>query len=636
MSMASSSSSKKFTTRTLFLLICSLVIIGSPVYIYLYFEKIPRLNSHAATIQPNPILNEQYRIFKIDTVHANSTSPADSLSNDSTDEPRNAEWEQLNKHMFFRRTAAFYVHDKHLLRAYYLTRVGTNPNLTYTLNLIVQMDAGKRHYAIGTKHVKMKKHWLDFGAYLFASLNWEGLDLIAELNTNFNLRLSDDDLFSAKSSMKIGLLVRDEQANLTTHHPIDVQLKRQRNTEKSGSVLCTFCYFYGDSQTRDNYLQFLWWIEANKRFGYTKLVLCNNSFPDTGDYRRLFAKHADFVQVYQMNYYPNYEFNQTTLRDDQHDYLRQFNQVHWYTTIMFEVLMYNECYMRNMDVYKHISVQGADELIIPRTNRKLLRDADNFELISGLELSNVNDKHALNKLLDIEAHCPVLGTSQTSLAAPDIEAPVDSYLSRLEKVKNTKQPFHFRMATYLRDVSVDLILGEFERYLASETFRRLEQANQPHLIRLNDSSFKDYEYNFVLKTRKDVNYARNIVKVYRLLVGEFKKTNAKALAKLSSNQYDRFVYLAGSLTGFACGKSIYNTDLTMSVQVHYEHESEAGLYFLDFDDGVFSHFRGEYSLKKDKVSTNMTVDELKFDLNYLYCYYRDMLNSLQSIDIIKQ
>ncbi len=287
-----------------------------------------------------------------------------------------------------------------------------------------------------------------------------------------------------------------------------------------------------------------------------------------------------------------------------------------------------------LTIYDYIA--GADELIIPRTNKKLLTDVDNYELISGLKLNNVNDKSTLNQLLDIESYCPTLGPSSTNVNAPDAEAPIDSYLSRLEKEKKTNQPFHFRMATYLRDVSVDQILKEFERYLASETFQRLEKEKQPHLIRLNDTSFNNYEYNFVLKTPKDVSYARNFIKVYRLLVDEFKKKNAKKLIQLSSNQYDRFVYFAGSLTGFACGKSIYNSDLTTSVQVHYEHESDKGLHFLEFNDGVFSHFRGEYSLKKDKVSINMTVDELKLDLNYLYCYYRDILNSLQSIDIIKQ
>ena len=349
----------------------------------------------------------------------------------------------------------------------------------------------------------------------------------------------------------------------------------------------------------------MWWIEANKLFGYKKLVLCNHSFPDTDDYRRLFDKHKDFVQVYQMHYFPSVELNSTNSdnADEHHTYLDNFNQIHWKNTVVFEALVYNECYMRNIGRYKHVAVQGADELVIPRTNVKLLHDVDTFNLISGLELHSVNNKQALNLLLDVESSCNATTTATTTKrrknkAKLSPSPPIDSYLRRLKKINEGSEQFYFKMGQYLTDVSVDLILNAFDKYLSSDVFEQIEAFNnnnnkkqqqqqqqqharsgqgerRVHLITVLDTSYRKYNYTFRLHTERDINYARNLVKIYRLLIGDFKAAYAPLLKQLSVNQFDRFVYFADPMMFHFMGKSIFSTDHTLSVNVHATEEYDA-------------------------------------------------------------
>ena len=71
----------------------------------------------------------------------------------------------------------------------------------------------------------------------------------------------------------------------------------------------------------------------------------------------------------------------------------------------------------------------------------------------------------------------------------------------------------------------------------------------------------------------------------------------------------------------------------MAVSVHYPDKFETeGLTQFGWDQGVGldSHFRYQYYLRV----SNLTFDELKIDLSYFYCYYRDVLKDLLNLDIV--
>ena len=457
--------------------------------------------------------------------------------------------------------------------------------------------------------------------------------MVSEMRTRFGVNVSEGDM-AISDQLRIRLFVVDKTKNLRTQHPLEVRIKSAtQQTKRRGSMLCTYCYFFGEADNIDHYYMFLYWIELNKKFGYEKLAICNHSFPNTKEYADLFAKHKDFVVIYQLKTFPNM-FNTKraagSSADREHKYYKSFNQVHWQFTVPLEVLMYNQCYMDHSDTYKYISINGADELIIPRTDTKFTTDKALIDAIATMDLANVTDKRSLSTLLGIESRCP-----STLSSTNNEKPPIEKYVERLEDIVEAKdkvrrpQNFHFGMGHYLRDFSVELILNALDAYFKSERFNASQVT---HVVSVHDTSYENYEYRFVLNGAYEVNYVRNLATIYRLLIGDVKRAKRDALAP-HKNQYSRFLYFAGNLTWHLCGKSIYNTESVMAVNIHYPDKFEkAGLTTFGWEEGIGldSHFRHQYSLRVSNVS----FDELKIDLNYFYCYYRHVAKELLNIDVL--
>ena len=535
------------------------------------------------------------------------------------DEPgslRNPEWEQLNKDEFYRRSMAYYFVEKSLLRVYSLSRNPwhrdfDNRSAIFQIKLVIQQSNGER-YLIKLNNVTCLYHDNRY-EYDLASLN-ANLSLVEMLNEKFGLNLPLNN--SVVESLRIKLFVQDMVRNITTKHSMDVKTRIQ-SKPKYGSMLCTYCYFYGESETFDNHIMFLYWIELNKKFGYQKIGICNHSFPATKEYKELFEKHKDLVHMYQLKTCPNVNMQQKLAKDEKNEYYTSFNQVSSELTVPLEVLMYNECYMDNIDKFKRVSINGADELIIPRSIEKISTDKSVVNLIANLDLRKVKDKKTLHTLLDLENSCKTT------------EPAIENYLNSLENKFKQPQPmnFHFGMGHYLRDFSIDIIMAAIETYFNSSVYKPSEKR---HTFSVVDTSYENYTYTFVLNGDYEVNYIRNLAKVYRLLIGDFKREKKEVISK-HLNQFNRFLFFAGNLTWHLCGKSIYNTEKVMAVSVHYPDRFESeGITTFGWDQGVGldSHFRHQYSLRV----SNITFDELKIDLNYFYCYYRDVVKELLNVD----
>ena len=567
------------------------------------------------------------------------------------DEPgalRNREWEQLNRDSFYRRSMAYYFVDRSLLRVYSLSRnpmFCTLDDRLTSFKFMLFVKHNSNVYNLTISNVTQLYHD-NRSEYDLTSLN-SNLNLTEALRSVHNVSVPHN--HSVADTFRIKLFIKDTLRNFTTHHSIDVKLLTQSraNVTKRGSMLCTYCYFYGQSETFDNYVMFLYWIELNKKFGYEKIGICNHSFPATANYNQLFAKHKDFVQMYELKFFPNLQLGQGNATDETHVYYTSFNQVHPELTVPLEVIMYNECYLDNFEHYRYVAINGADELVIPRTNAKFRKDATLVDYIAKLDLSRVGDrKTLLNNNLDMQAFCNVSvddeKQQQQQQHQPIEAAPIVNYLSGLERLIKTKsnyEPsvnFHFLMGHYLKDVSIELILTAFDTYFNSKEYhnRTNSQAkpNGTHVISVVDTSYENFTYTFVLNDQYEINYLRNLAKIYKLLIGDFKSKHRAVLAK-HLNQFNRFLYFSGNLTDFLCGKSIYNTAEVMAVSVHYLDSLDTSqLLEFDFKSGVGldSHFRRQYSFEPAEI----TFDELKIDLNYYLCYYRHVLKDLLGLDVI--
>ena len=326
--------------------------------------------------------------------------------------PRNAEWEQLNRNDFFRRSCAFLFARRRLVRVYFLSKAGDNTT-HYAIRLVVEY--ARVHYALHFANVSALRHD-NRGPYDLASLNLH-VDLIEEMTNSYGLiggeQQQQQQLLSLARLDSVSLFVLDTSRNLSTRHPIRVKLKQLRDNDtmlssqrRGGAMVCTYCYFYGRSDTPHNYLMLLYWLELNKHIGYARIAICNHSLPNTRQYAELFERHKKLVVVYQMKSVPNLmrrsnkqqqQQQQPFDEDTEHEYLSSFNDMPSYLTVPLEVLMYNECYMDHADDFAHISINGADELILPRNLAATGTSTD--KLIADIDLSQVNDKASLGKIL---------------------------------------------------------------------------------------------------------------------------------------------------------------------------------------------------------------------------------------------
>ena len=112
------------------------------------------------------------------------------------------------------------------------------------------------------------------------------------------------------------------------------------------------------------------------------------------------------------------------------------------------------------------------------------------------------------------------------------------------------------------------------------------------------------------------------------MIRDFFVLNKKILNNYST-QYNRHFFLSGDVSSHMIGKTIHSTGATSELTTHYSVNGET--YSFDHDVGVNSHFRIEYSFKQNRT---IEIKDLVFDLNYLYCYYRNVLKHFTSLDII--
>ena len=533
---------------------------------------------------------------------------------------RNEEWEQLNKNVFFRRTAAFYIVNHSLLRFFMLKKSNTTDDLALFVELLVEYK--QRTYNLTVNNYVSLNHMAHRYFYEFFTLEVDNFDLIGELRANYNLTL-DVSHGSIQKEFSIKAFISD--SDVRTLYPLDVQVKQWQENSKQGAIICSDCYFYGDGKLPINYEQFVWWIETSRRFGYKKLVICNTSIPNSRPYIDLFAKHKDFIELYDLKHFPNFVYDHNESTSTSHVYFNKFEQLNANYSMeieLFQIFNFNECLTRNIDRYQRVAVNDVDELIIPRASTRFVRDSDGYDFLSNLDLKNVNDKQSLVKLLALEHTC-----MRNS-------SPIEHHIRHLEHVGNTTTTFYFKMGHHLNNVSTQVILKGFAEYFASDAFKNAS-IDGHHVVKLSDmSEYGPIDYYVHLNGERDVVYMQNMLKIHKLLISDFATRHKHALSNMSQfNHFDRFLYLNGNLTDNLDGKSIHNTDVTVITSIHQHTLLRDGFETLKvaINEGHCSHFRKQINFYD---ANTMTIRDLNFDFNYLYCYYRDVLKELTSLDII--
>ena len=201
---------------------------------------------------------------------------------------------------------------------------------------------------------------------------------------------------------------------------------------------------------------------------------------------------------------------------------------------------------------------------------------------------------------------------------------MESYLKKLYKNLQIKegQPMNFHNGYYLKYQTTDEIFKALDKYFQNEF--KLSNSTV-HLIKTADFD-RHYNYSFLIKDEDDLQYAMNLVKLYKYLFRPlFTNTIKIDIMRNSEFYFNRFFYFAHNLiTKKVPGKTIHYTDETYRLKIHGAldiNEAE-----VQYQHGHVSHFRPKYSHYFSYQGIKVfPIKALALDINYFYIHYSENL-----------
>ena len=544
------------------------------------------------------------------------------------------DWESIGNSVFFKRTGSFYFIDANLLHMLLIKKIDTNS--TFSLNLFLyQKDNDSSDYVelgnkrIGPDEMLVRKHTA-FDEYNFSVIT-VGLDLDSYL-ANRDLR-----------NIKIAVSVEEIRSGAKSQSYLNVKLKNLRNDYnlKRGAMVCSKCVHL---KKKFDFLSLRWWIELNREAGYDKLHMCDHQIEDEdSSFKNLFEKNRDFVELGHLRCLPNLQKNKET---ESFRYLKRFSSLKNgknYAVLKFELILSvytNECYLNNIDKYRYVAVIDNDELVLPRKTKNFFELNQVNDYIVNLNWVDKSSKAKKNAIFS-DINCNRYQTNKVFQNKKEIE----SYLNEISNFVEFKRPLtiHSYMAFYMYNSLVEKIFLELEKALEiPSTLEAVEKLKDVTFI-VNDFNTEpefNNSFTFILKTRREFDYAKNLLGIYRDVIEPYLKRNKDLIAR-STYDYDRFFYVAGRNNHFACGKSIHDSRSAFDFSVHYLENAikvaENGSisigpkssddHFMDDNLAHVSHFRRAFSYLSAKYQP-LPIEFFRIDLNYLNCYFVPMLQRI--------
>ena len=484
------------------------------------------------------------------------------------------DWEILDDDIFFKRDASYYFNDQEYLLLHLITNKHGSFNLKFLVSVLFNQTKIAKVLIKNFKFYKYEVFGNDGSCNLFEVKSFFKLNSILE---KFNI-LSEID--------KINLKVKIKYNSQITKVPIKLKIKNLKSKQISKSqhsMICSKIYELKD----DDYKIMKWWFEMNKKIGFSKIVIYNTSIENSKKFQDLFSSYENFVQVRQMQCFPNFfenKYEKTYLRSL--DDLKLKAELRW----LYEVLIFNECYLDHVDMFQYVSIIDQDELIIPRIlndfnpivkSNQILKDTD-----------NILDHNGGYKCDSTQNNFQVYSSSLTR---------------RFNS--NKMVSLHFKMGYYLKNSDVRKIFETFEKFIESNSKER-------HIFVLGEVA------NFTFQVVNDYqrNYVIYLDKVYKK-VSKYLLENDSSLKNIPES-YNRLFYIYGNIVKSHQGKTIHNTATSSKVAHHTSYNFDEKL--IPYDYGHVSHFRVFYRFNPKPIS----IMDLVFDLNYFQCYFVDNITIL--------
>ena len=265
------------------------------------------------------------------------------------------EWTDVNGEFFFRINTAKYYIDKNKLVIFFICR--KNGTFNYKFVLHINMIYKSQKYFNRIENTNLQK-FLDINGY-------EDYALSAQfyLNNMTDVRNIDYKMLQMSISAEVIHIKNAKNITQTKYLIVDVRYFRNKfNKNSKNAVICIEPLFFEPKEYKD----FEWYIELNKLIGYDKIVIYNNSIPNTEHFNRIFRNNKDFIDLYQFQCLPNFINNSSK-------YLRHYKDFitgGWgrstknYMYLGFDSMANNECYHQYANKAKLILIQDNDETFI--------------------------------------------------------------------------------------------------------------------------------------------------------------------------------------------------------------------------------------------------------------------------------
>jgi len=377
----------------------------------------------------------------------------------------------------------------------------------------------------------------------------------------------------------------------------------RKNNKEKNAVICTEPLFLENK----DYSSLSWWIEINKLSGYKKIILYNNSIPNTREFNRIFDEHKNFVEINQLKCLPNF------IKPNEPKYLTHYNEflsgewnienVHF---LAFDSIANNECLYSNLYSSKFVLIQDNDEaFIVPRLEKfNTLTKQIGF-------LSESNNRYSLNRnKYPKRSDCNMNS----------------GYLSDFLSQKNDNEEYSlfFQNVIFSNNDLIEIIFKEISKInftLSNHTLYPLRLNITQKYISINPL-YKDSRYgaNFVLSINNanEMIYARNILDYYENVVRPFLNKSSMGVFSHIPENFKRFYFFKTPLVQPQYGKSLINLD-----SASYSDPHRPNGKVVELNEYYMSHFRTRAILEMREVPITSVV----FDFNYFFCYFQPIFEN---------
>jgi hypothetical protein len=492
-------------------------------------------------------------------------------ANSSLECEKRLDWLELTRDIFIKtNTVKYYTNEKKLLMLFILRTANANVKNFEIFNSC-KLNYKNQIYNFKKEHLKIEM-FFNIRQYQNYLLTYSCFDFGNSMSINSNLTLTCSN--NVRTNIKI------------TH--------KKKSSDKN-AIVCTEPLFL---ESKDS-PSLAWWIELIRLSGYKKLVLFNNSIPNTDKFRRLFSRHGHFLEINQLKCLPNF------IKPNESKYLtnyREFisgewngNNIHF---LSFDGIANNECLYSNAHANKLVLIQDNDEaFLLPRL--------DKFSTLSKMVefLSDSTNAYALNK-----TKYPTRNDCNVKSFSEFIEREI-----YLRNEINENYSLFFQNILFAKNDLIERIVEK----ISLIKFHKLKYPLKLNIQEEDDASNRLTNFTLIIKNEHELNYANNILDIHQNLIKPFMEENEKWLKRIPEN-FKRFFFFKKPLSLPQYGKSLTNLD---TATFSDPHKPNGNLFELE--EYYMSHFREVTVLERIEVP----ITSVCFDFNYFYCYFQPIFEN---------